>query len=610
MATATLTQTNTNTNTKTSSSIPATSQASVSTSSIPVTSNNHPKSKKRARFADENSQQNTPNHNNTQQQQQSLSSFITFNHDDPPLKKNRSHVEPSSFDQLFDPAASDTLRQGMYLTFINTAFAERANGKFERYDQLLGQFDPLVSSHSTTDPSPPDVSIERVQGWLSALTYMISQLDRSHSHLVEKVVSLPWTILDDQFVSVFSRFVNGLVSARSEWVQIVLENLVQGFHYNTISFEHRSDLLPSSVNRRLIYARLHSLLRSILRLIPTLPSTLWPILVLHFPKKREHRDGHVCYLYNLLKIACYCPDLSPKIVQLCIEKCLNIDVEIPVGVEEWEDDEGRLEEGIFGRPIEDALDKPWTNNDGQDSDVDEEEEDGIEEVDFDDLSSDEGGGMPEEDTSKPLPPRLARKDQKLAAKLDGMLRCIFDHLQQISFGCGLKATSSTTTTTNPLETTAVEEAAEEPKEPNPISPTDLQRQSDREAIFDILLCNFESSILRTRRTRYVQFIIFWYASLDPRFTESFLVTLVERGLYERGDNTLPVAIRVAAVSYIASLISRAKFIDKRVTRQVVSLLCARLEMGMKETDKMKVNGHVIWYAIAQAIFYIFCFRWG
>jgi len=497
----------------------------------------------------------------------------------------------------------------MYLTFINTAFAERVNGKFERYDQLLGQFDPLVASHSTTDPSPPDVSIERVQGWLSALTYMISQLDRSHSHLVEKVVSLPWTILDDQFVSVFSRFVNGLVSARSEWVQIVLENLVQGFHYNTISFEHRSDLLPSSVNRRLIYARLHSLLRSILRLIPTLPSTLWPILVLHFPKKREHRDGHVCYLYNLLKIACYCPDLSPKIVQLCIEKCLNIDVEIPVGVEEWEDDEGRLEEGIFGRPIEDALDKPWTNNDGQDSDVDEEEEDGIEEVDFDDLSSDEGGGMPEEDTSKPLPPRLARKDQKLAAKLDGMLRCIFDHLQQISFGCGLKATSSTTTTTNPLETTAVEEAAEEPKEPNPISPTDLQRQSDREAIFDILLCNFESSILRTRRTRYVQFIIFWYASLDPRFTESFLVTLVERGLYERGDNTLPVAIRVAAVSYIASLISRAKFIDKRVTRQVVSLLCARLEMGMKETDKMKVNGHVIWYAIAQAIFYIFCFRW-
>lgn len=149
MATATLTQTNTNSNTKTSSSIPTTSQASVSSSSIPVNPNNHTKSKKRARFADENSQQNTPNHT---QQQQSLSSFITFNHDDPPQKKNRSHVEPSSFDQLFDPSASgmsltdcsytlcllvdhldfysDTLRQGMYLTFINTAFAERANVSF------------------------------------------------------------------------------------------------------------------------------------------------------------------------------------------------------------------------------------------------------------------------------------------------------------------------------------------------------------------------------------------------------------------------------------------------------------------------------------------------
>ncbi|KNE96966.1 hypothetical protein PSTG_09701 [Puccinia striiformis f. sp. tritici PST-78] len=591
---------------------PSTSQASnTQTTTINI------KSKKRARFADENHDSNSiENH-----QQQSLSSFITFNQDDPPLKKIRIHAEPTTID-LLDLSANDTLRKGIYLNFINTAFTEQVNGKFERYDQLLGQFDPLVSPQTTVvDPSPGNVSLTRVQGWLSALTSMVSQLDRGHSHLVEKVLSLPWTVLDDQFVNVYSRFVNGLVSARSEWVQIVLENIVQGFHYSTIPLEHRSALLPSSVNRRVIYFRLHNLLRSILRLVPTLPSTLWPVLDNYFPKKREHLDGHICYLSNLLRIASYCPDLSAKIVQLCIEKCLKIDVEIQVEVEEWEDEEGRLEEEIFGRSIEDAFDRSWADeSDLDDDDDDEDNENGDDdddggEVDFEDLSSDEGVLTDEEDEKNVKAPsaQSVRKVKKLAAKLDGMLRCIFDHLQQISVGVAIKPMSTTTNT-------GTIESVEQSTDDQIITPViDPQRQFDREVMFDLLLSNFESAILRTRRTRHVQFIIFWYASLEPTFADSLLATLVERGLYESDDNSLPVATRVAAISYIASLISRAKYIDKHVTRHVVSLLCARLESGLSTTttsssssevgNSMSVNQHVVWYAIAQAIFYIFCFRW-
>jgi RNA polymerase I-specific transcription initiation factor RRN3 len=412
-------------------------------------------------------------------------------------------------------------------------------------------------------------------------------------------------------------------------------NLDYCLHFTSISgtipLEHRSALLPSSVNRRLIYSRLHSLLRSILRLIPTLPSTLSPLLDLYFPKKREHRDGHICYLSNILKIASYCPDLRPKIVQLCVEKCLKIDVEIQVEVEEWEDDEGRLEAEIFGKSIEDALDRSWMDEDAQDSDVDEEEDADSEEVNFDDLSSDDGNLSEDEKDkiSTVASPQSIRKVKKLAAKLDGMLRCIFDHLQQICFGASLPSptsattdtttftttsppppptiTSPTTTTTTPSPVT--EDTTDATKEQPIIPPVDPQRDFDRDAIFDHLLTNFESAILRTRRTRHVQFIIFWYASMQPRFTNLLLATLVERGLYETEDNSLPVATRVAAVSYIASLISRAKYIDKDMTRYVVSLLCARLQMGMNEPKKMNVNGHVVWYAIAQAIFYIFCFRW-
>ncbi|KNE87808.1 hypothetical protein PSTG_18801, partial [Puccinia striiformis f. sp. tritici PST-78] len=149
-----------------------------------------------------------------------------------------------------------------------------------------------------------------------------------------------------------------------------------------------------------------------------------------------------------------------------------------------------------------------------------------------------------------------RKVKKLAAKLDGMLRCIFDHLQQISVGVAIKPMSTTTNT-------GTIESVEQSTDDQIITPViDPQRQFDREVMFDLLLSNFESAILRTRRTRHVQFIIFWYASLEPTFADSLLATLVERGLYESDDNSLPVATRVAGISYIASLIRRGQYIDK------------------------------------------------
>jgi hypothetical protein len=89
--TATLTQPNTQ-------DIPTPTQPTTTT---PITQ----KSKKRARFADEN--QNEPQQQQQQQQQQqSLSSFITFNHDDPPLKKAKTQKHESSSFDLFDLSAS------------------------------------------------------------------------------------------------------------------------------------------------------------------------------------------------------------------------------------------------------------------------------------------------------------------------------------------------------------------------------------------------------------------------------------------------------------------------------------------------------------------------
>ncbi|CAH7666026.1 RNA polymerase I-specific transcription initiation factor RRN3 [Phakopsora pachyrhizi] len=544
--------------------------------------------RKRARFVDETIDR------------MSINTFFTFQHDDPPTKKLRQ-IDQSQL------SPNHPIRRGIYLDFIDTALCERSKGHLDRYDQLMGEFDPLLSSsYSTTfSISGSDPTVLRILSWVNALGSMVSRLDRSHSALVNKVVRLPWTILGDEFANEYCRFVLGLVSSRSDWIQSILQSIVRGFQYKSVTLENQSVILNPRVNRRLIYQRLHSLLRSILRLIPTLPSILWPILDSHFPNKRQSRDSHVCYTTNLLRIATYCLEISDKIIRLCIDRCIKLDVEIQVEIEDWQDSSGKLEEEIFGKPSEDPFEKPWRHEQDSDSEA----EDG-EEVDFEELSSageEDGDGCDQSAreanliSSRITQQDSIRKVKELAAKLDAMMRCIFDHLYQINFGQGAKLPGTENEDGKCLT----------PPEASQISVVSPQSQIEKELMFDVLISTFETSILKTRRTRYTQFLIFWYASLNSAFTDSFLASLVDWALYVNDENLLPVVTRLAAVGYIASLVSRAKYIDKLTTRHVVALLCAKLDAGLaySSTRKGKGRTNATWYAIAQAIFYIFCFRW-
>lgn len=176
--------------------------------------------------------------------------------------------------------------------------------------------------------------------------------------------------------------------------------------------------------------------------------------------------------------------------------------------------------------------------------------------------------------------------------------------------------------------------------------------------FHSLLSIFDRTILRTFKSRYTQFLIFWYASLDPEFADVFQGMLVERALMTssldpglhaanaNGDESTsnaqahtmtPELTRAAAASYIGSFVSRAKFVDRDGTRRVVGVLCEYLRTHLDgvEADLRAGLGfgsgsiispshaqaaaaigailasgqHSVFYAVAQAVFLIFCFRW-
>ena len=80
------------------------------------------------------------------------------------------------------------------------------------------------------------------------------------------------------------------------------------------------------LTRRLIYDRLHALLRHIVSLIPTLPSSLQVFLIRHFPHKRQNQVAQTTYIHNLLKVSSYCPELADKILATIVDRAIQIDV--------------------------------------------------------------------------------------------------------------------------------------------------------------------------------------------------------------------------------------------------------------------------------------------
>jgi len=395
--------------------------------------------------------------------------------------------------------------------------------------------------------------------------------------LVEAIVNMPWMTLESATVKSYTVFIGMLLSAKPEYLSLVLGKIVQNFTYQS-GLQALDAGVPESssqpLTRRLIYNRLHELLAHVLSLIPTLPSTLQPILVRHFPHKRQNQLAQATYIRNMLRISEYCPALADKILATIIDRAIQIDVEIQVELEELEDDvEDPVHDVFEFDPFDVVLGQ---EGDEFDSDVGEDDDFSEDEDNFSDLSS-EGG---EYDEPQADVPSNVRQVQEMVKKLDAILTLLFEHFKR------------------------------SPSTPDALRPT-----------FQALLSIFDRTILNTFRSRYTQFLLFWYSSLDPEFSDIFQGMLVDRALFSASSAPTAELTRAAAASYIGSFVSRATFVDGDGTRRVVGVLCDYLSAHLEEVDDaIREHGpswienatpsqHTVFYAVAQAVFLIFCFRW-
>lgn len=312
---------------------------------------------------------------------------------------------------------------------------------------------------------------------------------------------------------------------------------------------------------------------------------------------------------------------------------------------------------------------------------DDSDEDG--EDNFSDLSS-EAGDL--DDFDRPEIPMNVKHIQEMVKKLDAILTLLFEHFERIRSANGKAPDnvpmsplelpplppldSNSLRTTLNQSSTPMTSSTTQPISASNISATSISGSSQDSTIktslhsqFQSLLSIFDRIILRTFKSRYTQFLIFWFTSLDPEFADIFQGMLVERALMpsngaltphipnndnpyadpdsqDSASNSLahtmtPELTRAAAASYIGSFVSRATFVDREGTRRVVSVLCeylrshldgveadVRLGLGFgtgsvssgtnaaATISAILASGqHTVFYAVTQAIFLIFCFRW-
>ena len=73
--------------------------------------------------------------------------------------------------------------------------------------------------------------------------HVVSRLDRTHMALIETITRLPWMTMDSGLVKTYTSFIEILVSARPEYLSLVLRRVTQGFTYRASFTTIESSLL-------------------------------------------------------------------------------------------------------------------------------------------------------------------------------------------------------------------------------------------------------------------------------------------------------------------------------------------------------------------------------
>lgn len=123
-----------------------------------------------------------------------------------------------------------------------------------------------------------------------------------------------------------------------------------------------------------------------------------------------------------------------------------------------------------------------------------------------------------------------------------------------------------------------------------------------------LLSHFNNFIM-PHRSRHAQFLLFHFAQYSSAYSEDFINRFIKRTT----DRDVAAPLRLQACAYVASFTARASHLPMHLVQRVFIEL-GRVMDELRYVYEPTCHGpdrkmYGMYYAIAQALLYIFCFRW-
>lgn len=299
------------------------------------------------------------------------------------------------------------------------------------------------------------------------------------------------------------------------------------------------------VTRDQLSSRVHVALKYLLRLIPSASATLSPILASKFPPSDDSKKIQLAYIDNLVRLIEYTPELKSDIFALITDRLVKIDVQMQVDLDDLDDE------------VVAAIVQGLTLNS-----LGQEEDDG------DDSDSDGDSVASDEDLN--LESKRAKEIQGNIEKMDAIMDLLF-----------------TIYTPYFADPNSVEAAS----------------------MFETLLSHFANIVLPTYRSRHTQFLLFHFAQTAEHLVDQFAGTCVQLA-FQSGQ---PAVLKQSAAAYLASFVARGTHVQPHVVRTVFELIGSNLERIRTENELTcrgpDLKRYSTYYAMCQALIYIFCFRW-
>lgn len=343
---------------------------------------------------------------------------------------------------------------------------------------------------------------------------------------------------------VYTQFLGALATAHTTYLPLMLSSLLGEF----------ADVSPTLNGKRTdLQLNAHWAIQHLLEVVPSGHTILFRLIRETFPHKTADRREQISYVYNLIRMGQYAEHVKGEIIALCIERAVQIDVEIQFELDRLEDD------------MEDEL--LLSQNAGRTYSA--EDDINTEPTMLDDATETSSGFL------NPITDLTTLRET--ITTLDALMTTIFTYLDPI------------------------------------FSQANTYPTLEAEHIFDSLLSVFLTRILPTYHSRHAQFFLFRTSQSHPLFLDKFVCLLIERSL----NPNLPNIARQASSAYLSSFIARAKALPTEMVRTVVEVLCTFLSRVLEEMPSGKFipggvagnNGLDGVYAVFQAVIYIYCFRW-